>query len=79
MLTEEYGNWIIREIAAPDGYGLSDTQYPVTIAEEGTRGREEYAVGLRAIWSRSSNDAIVTVVLSQIGNVGGQPYFLVWF
>ena len=53
MLTEEYGNWIIREIAAPDGYGLSDTQYPVTIAEEGTRGREEYAVGLRAIWSRS--------------------------
>lgn len=31
-----YGNWIVREIAAPDGYVLSDTQYPVTIAEDGT-------------------------------------------
>ena len=31
-----FGNWIIREIAAPDGYVLSDTQYPVTTAEDGT-------------------------------------------
>ena len=31
-----YGNWIVREIAAPDGYVLSDTQYPVTIAKDGT-------------------------------------------
>ena len=31
-----YGNWIVREIAAPDGYVLSDTQYPVIIAEDGT-------------------------------------------
>ena len=30
-----YGNWLIREIAAPEGYVLSDEVYPVTIAEDG--------------------------------------------
>ena len=30
-----YGNWLIREIAAPEGYVLSDEVYPVTIAENG--------------------------------------------
>ena len=30
-----YGNWLIREIEAPDGYVLSDEVYPVTIAEDG--------------------------------------------
>ena len=30
-----YGNWIIREIEAPEGYVLSDALYPVTIAEDG--------------------------------------------
>ena len=31
-----YGNWIIREIEAPEGYVLSDALYPVTIARDGT-------------------------------------------
>ena len=31
-----FGNWIVREIAAPDGYVLSDALYPVTIAKDGT-------------------------------------------
>ena len=31
-----FGNWIVREIAAPNGYVLSDTQYPVTIAKDGS-------------------------------------------
>ena len=30
-----YGNWLIREIAAPEGYVLSDEVHPVTIAENG--------------------------------------------
>ena len=30
-----YGEYVIREIAAPDGYILSDKQYPVTINEDG--------------------------------------------
>jgi len=30
-----FGNWIIREIEAPEGYVLSDALYPVTIAEDG--------------------------------------------
>ncbi|MBQ8629937.1 MAG: hypothetical protein IJ421_10760 [Prevotella sp.] len=30
-----YGEYVIREIAAPDGYILSDKQYPVTINENG--------------------------------------------
>ena len=29
-----YGNWIVREIEAPEGYILSDALYPVTIAED---------------------------------------------
>ena len=30
-----YGEYVIREIATPDGYILSDKQYPVTINEDG--------------------------------------------
>ena len=30
-----YGEYIVREIAAPDGYILSDKKYPVTISEDG--------------------------------------------
>ena len=30
-----YGEYIIREIEAPDGYILSDKKYPVTISEDG--------------------------------------------
>lgn len=30
-----YGNWIVREIEAPDGHVLTDFQYPVTVAEDG--------------------------------------------
>ncbi len=30
-----YGEYIVREIAAPDGYVLSDKKYPVTISEDG--------------------------------------------
>ena len=30
-----FGNWIIREIEAPDGYVLSDALYPVSICEDG--------------------------------------------
>ena len=30
-----YGSWIIREIAAPEGYLLTDESYPVTISEDG--------------------------------------------
>ena len=31
-----FGNWIIREIEAPEGYVLSDVLYPVTITKDGT-------------------------------------------
>ena len=31
-----FGNWIIREIEAPEGYVLSDALYPVTITKDGT-------------------------------------------
>ena len=30
-----YGEYIVREIKAPDGYILSDKKYPVTISEKG--------------------------------------------
>ena len=30
-----YGEYIVREIAVPDGYVLSDKKYPVTISEDG--------------------------------------------
>lgn len=30
-----YGEYIVREIAAPNGYILSDKKYPVTISEDG--------------------------------------------
>lgn len=30
-----YGNWIVREIAAPDGYVLSGEGYPVTVDKNG--------------------------------------------
>ena len=30
-----YGEYIVKEIAAPTGYILSDEQYPVTISEDG--------------------------------------------
>ena len=31
-----FGNWIIREIEAPEGYVLSDVLHPVTITKDGT-------------------------------------------
>ena len=31
-----FGDWIIREIEAPEGYVLSDVLYPVTITKDGT-------------------------------------------
>lgn len=30
-----YGTWIIREIAAPEGYLLTEESYPVTVSEDG--------------------------------------------
>ena len=30
-----YGSWIIREIAAPEGYLLTDESFPVTVSEDG--------------------------------------------
>lgn len=30
-----YGNWIVREIAAPEGYVLSEVSYPVNVDEDG--------------------------------------------
>lgn len=30
-----YGSWVIREIAAPEGYLLTDESYPVTVSEDG--------------------------------------------
>lgn len=30
-----YGTWIIREIAAPEGYLLTDESFPVTVSEDG--------------------------------------------
>lgn len=30
-----YGNWIVREIAAPNGYVLSDVSYPVNVSADG--------------------------------------------
>lgn len=31
-----YGNWVVREISAPDGFVLSEDAYPVTIDADGT-------------------------------------------
>lgn len=30
-----YGSWVIREIAAPEGYLLTDESFPVTVSEDG--------------------------------------------
>lgn len=30
-----YGSWIIREIAAPEGYLMTDESFPVTVSEDG--------------------------------------------
>ena len=32
---ESYGSWVIREIAAPEGYLLTEESYPVTVSEDG--------------------------------------------
>ncbi len=51
-----YGSYIVREIAAPTGYVLSDESYPVTVSEDGE------TINIRTVNEEIRGNVIVTKI-----------------
>lgn len=67
-----YGNYIVREIAAPAGYILSDAQYPVTIDGSG----QSIAIEITNVRQQYSIDVIKRIKASDINWANGDPTFI---
>lgn len=51
-----YGSYIVREIAAPEGYVLSDESYPVTVSEDGE------TINIRTVNDKIKGNVTVTKI-----------------